>query len=127
MSNIQIAEKSVIDIHEYIENVFIQNHPEELIQLLNALHPDFQMITLTGHKVDLQAVQQLFTNKQGTRAGLKITIEDIQVINHQDSTVWLQYKEIHNENNVITSRLSTACVIVENSEWQWIYLHETVI
>lgn len=125
MSNIQIAKQSVIDIHEYIENVFIQNHPEELAQLFNAFHPDFQMITLAGHKVNLQAVQQLFTNKQGTIAGLKITIEDIQVINHQDSTVWLQYKEIHNENNVITSRLSTACVIIENNTWQWTYLHET--
>lgn len=127
MSNIQVAEQSVIDIHEYIENVFTQNHPEELAQLFDAFHPDFQMITLTGYKVNLQAVQQLFTNKQGTRVGLKITIEDIQVINHQDSTVWLQYKEIHNENNVITSRLSTACAIVENNEWQWIYLHETSI
>ncbi len=127
MSNIQIAEKSVIDIHEYIETVFTQNHPEELTQLFNAFHPDFQMITLTGHKVNLQAVQQLFTNKQGTRTGLKITIKDIQMINHQDSAVWLQYKEIHNENGVIISRLSTACVIVENNAWQWIYLHETSI
>ncbi|MGL4674340.1 MAG: hypothetical protein ACRCXK_05715 [Wohlfahrtiimonas sp.] len=127
MSNIQVAMQSVVDIHEYIENVFTQNHPEELAQLFNAFHPDFQMITLTGHKVNLQAVQQLFTSKQGTRAGLKITIEDISVINHQNSTVWLQYKEIHNENGVITSRLSTACVIVENTTWQWIYLHETSI
>lgn len=127
MSNIQIAKQSVIDIHEYIENVFTQNQPEALAQLFNAFHPDFQMITTTGHKVNLQAVQQLFTSKQGTRAGLKIMIEDINVINHQDSTVWLQYKEIHNENDVITSRLSTACIIVENNEWQWIYLHETSI
>lgn len=127
MSNIQIATQSVIDIHEYIENVFTQNHPEELAQLLKSFHPDFQMITLTGHKVNLQAVQQLFTSKQGTRAGLKIAIEDINVINHTDSTVWLQYKETHNENDVITSRLSTACVIIENNTWQWIYLHETSI
>jgi len=127
MPNIQIATQSVIDIHEYIENVFTQNQPEALAQLFNAFHPAFQMITTTGHKVNLQAVQQLFTSKQGTRAGLKIMIENIQVINHQDSTVWLQYKEIHNENGVITSRLSTACVIVENNEWQWIYLHETSI
>lgn len=125
MSNTQVAVQSVIDIHEYIENVFTQNHPEELTQLFDAFHPDFQMITLTGRKVNLQSVQQLFTNKQGTRVGLKITIEDINVISHQDSTVWLQYKETHNENDVITSRLSTACVIVENNEWQWIYLHET--
>lgn len=127
MSNIQIAMQSVIDIHEYIENVFTQSYPAELAQLLKVFHPDFQMITTTGHKVNLQAVQVLFTSKQGIRTGLKITIEDINVINHQDSTVWLQYKEIHNENGVITSRLSTACVIVENNEWQWIYLHETVI
>lgn len=127
MSNIQIATQSVIDIHNYIENVFTQNHPEELVQLLKAFHPDFQMITTTGYKVNLQAVQQLFTSKQGTRAGLKIMIEDINVINQQDSTVWLQYKEIHNENSVITSRLSTVCVIVENNNWQWIYLHETSI
>ncbi|WP_077928449.1 hypothetical protein [Wohlfahrtiimonas populi] len=127
MSKIQIAKQSVIDIHEYIENVFTQNQPEALAQLFNAFHPDFQMITTTGYKVNLEAVQQLFTSKQGIRTGLKITIEDINVINHQDSTVWLQYKEIHNENGVITSRLSTACVIVENNTWQWIYLHETSI
>lgn len=127
MSNIQVAEQSVMDIHQYIENVFTQTHPEELTQLFNAFHPDFQMITLTGHKVNLQAVQQLFTSKQGTRAGLKIVIEDIKVINHQESTVWLQYKEVHNENDVITSRLSTTCVLVQDNSWQWIYLHETSI
>lgn len=131
MTQKQTAIQSVIDIHDLIEQVFTTNHSQALPSLIASFHPDFKMIAMNGAKVALTGVMQLFTQKQGTRPSLKITIQNIEVISKCENIVWLRYQENHYENGDLKSaphqRLSTAGIIIEGIKWQWLYLHETEI
>ncbi|WP_133493404.1 hypothetical protein [Alcanivorax sp. 24] len=121
-----IAKESVLELHEWIAEVFQRKESSNALKkLYGAFHRDFRMTTINGQVWDPGQVRQLFTDRQGARPGLRISIEHIAVIADYGDDIWVRYQETHDEGGEQLVRQSTACVQVIGREWCWRYLQET--
>ncbi|MBP6862604.1 MAG: nuclear transport factor 2 family protein [Neisseriaceae bacterium] len=123
------AHHSVVALHDLIAAVFTgQDGPVAYAQLMHHFDADFHMVTISGAKVGLAAVQQLFKQGMGQRPGLSINISDVKTLCVAGQQVWVQYQETHTLADVVTRRLAVAYIqVVSASEWRWLYLHETPV
>ncbi|MBI6547984.1 hypothetical protein [Xenorhabdus lircayensis] len=124
------ARKSVIEVHQWIEDVF-SHHPQEdseaLKKLLNSFTSDFTMITITGQCVTLNQVKTMFSHNIGTRPGLKIEIDECEVITSNEECVVLRYREKHTKDGNTHCRWSVVSISFIDGYPRWCYLHETAI
>ncbi|WFQ79344.1 hypothetical protein PXH59_17450 [Xenorhabdus sp. SF857] len=125
-----IACQSVIEIHQWIENVFTnkqEKNPDSLNKLLNSFTPDFTMTTLAGQHVLLNQVKEMFVNSIGSRPNLKIEVDNCTVITFSAEYVAVRYREKQTKDGNTNYRWSLAIISFDNSHPQWRYLHETMI
>lgn len=124
-----IAHQSVVVLHDLIEAVFTGQDAEVAYeQLMSHFSDDFKMVTTAGVKVSLVAVQTLFKKGMGLRPALNIGVSDVTTLSVAGQDAWLQYQETHTIADIVTKRLSVVRVkVVSDTDWQWVYLHETPI
>ncbi|MDC9605559.1 nuclear transport factor 2 family protein [Xenorhabdus griffiniae] len=125
-----IACQSVIDIHQWIENVFTnkqEDNSDSLNKLLNSFTPDFTMITLAGQHVSLNQVKEMFVNSMGSRPNFKIEVDNCTVIAFSKEYVAVRYREKQTKDGNTNYRWSLAVISFHNDHPQWRYLHETAI
>ncbi|PHM57649.1 hypothetical protein [Xenorhabdus hominickii] len=98
-----------------------------LNKLLNSFTSDFTMITMTGQSVTLSQVKMMFSQNIGTRAGLKIEIDECEVITSNEEEVVLRYREKQTQNGNSHCRWSVVIISFSDGHPRWRYLHETAI
>ncbi|WP_108652434.1 DUF4440 domain-containing protein [Dongshaea marina] len=124
------AKKSIIDIHELIEDIFINKEPliDGALEKINSYFlDDFEMVTTEGQRIGLTQVNEMFINNMGKREGLKIDIDSIEVITVIEDNAVVCYREVHSQNDVISQRWATAIMELTDGQLCWRYLHETSV
>lgn len=123
------AFKEVLDAHVAIEQWLSgAAHATELDTLMARFSTQFSMINLPGQVVGYQGLQQLFEGAHGQRAGLQISIDELQVIAEGPSLSVVSYREWQVDNAGNRSvRRSTAVFERNDGALRWRHLHETTV
>lgn len=129
-SAIARAEHSIQHVHELIQRVF--SHPVSETQavfggLMAVFAEDFSMVSPTGTLFDRQQVEQLFRRIAGTRSGLEIEIDEVQVAWRAGVNVAMRYKEIQHLQGVTQARWALAILECSERGVVWRCLHETAV
>ncbi|OCQ52237.1 hypothetical protein Ppb6_02564 [Photorhabdus australis subsp. thailandensis] len=124
-----IAHRSVIELHQWIEEVFSgrKDYPSALEKLLNSFSGNFSMITMKGHHIGLTEVENLFRNNVGTRPQLCIEIDACETLAETAESVICRYRETHHSAGTTQARWSVAIIDIHTGYVSWRYLHETAI
>ncbi len=127
----QIAERSVVELHEWIAAVFngAADHSAALEKLRASFNPSFRMVTPQGALLDQTQVLALFENNVGQRAGLEIEIDACETLLSGPAGVVCRYRETHRRaGELLGRRWSTALIEVTANGWPvWRELQETLI
>ena len=118
-----LAYQSIFKLHEWIEDLFTGQNSLILMPLLASFSPDFKMITTTGALINLDQVNQLFTNNTGKHPHLKIKISEVSLIHQTSDSCLYRYKETHNQKLI---RWSTVLIVFKNDQPRWLHLQETL-
>jgi len=124
----QASFAAVIDLHVLIQQWLAgEAHTDRLPALLAHFCPGFSMIGLSGRPLDLAGLHGLFSQAHGTRPGLEIRIDELQVIAQAGGLTVVHYREHQHDAQVLHSvRRSTAVFEQrESGSLRWLRLHET--
>jgi len=125
---VEQAQHSIHVVHDLIHAIFTNqegNGQAAIGQLMPAFAEHFTMVTTSGAIVSRAQVEQMFGGAVGARAGLEISISDMQTIWQEGHSAAIRYKETHRLNQVETSRISVVVIRIHEHSAQWLYLHET--
>lgn len=127
--DIDIAERSIHQVHELIHTVFTQPAGAQaaLQALMPQFSPEFSMVTTTGRLVGLDDVEQMFRRAAGQRPGLEISVSDMQPVWQDTAGLAMRYLETHRLDGVETSRRSVVILKRASHGVLWHYLHETAM
>lgn len=121
---IQFIQSSIQDI----QTIFTQPpHPQKLADFIGSFSQHYEMITVTGARIDRKQLETMFVSKQGADPDLVIEVDEISVIMQTDRSVLLRYQETHHWPDHCHRRISTACIELQQEQCVWRYLHETTI
>lgn len=123
--------KEVLDAHELIRDwLGDAGTPVETGErLLSRFSPEYSMVTPGGALLDFTSLENFFRAQRGARAGLKIDIEDMQMVAESERGATVTYKERqHLPGQSATVRFSTVVFEIDADEWViWRHLHETML
>ncbi len=118
----------VRDAHVEIERWLSGEAPaERLPALLARFSPAYSMVTLAGARLDFAALTAFFARVRGTRPGLRIVIDELELIGPGDGRAVVGYRE-HQADAAgqATLRRSTAVFAHDDAGGiVWLRLHET--
>jgi hypothetical protein len=100
---------------------------ESLQGLLARFSPAYTMVTLTGARLDYTALAVFFAGVRGARPGLRIEIDELELIASGDGRAVVGYRERQRgADGETTTRRSTA-VFTRDAAGRvlWLRLHET--
>ncbi|MFI5734633.1 hypothetical protein ACIA49_31250 [Kribbella sp. NPDC051587] len=97
-----------------------QGGPELLDQFRTAHHPDFTLITVDGAKVTLDELIGGLATAHNAVPGLKITIDQFEVLTQSGTTAVCRFLEQH---SIGTARRTTAVLTGSH----WLAVHETPV
>ena len=117
----------VIERHIAIE-AWLSQAQGDVDLLLSHFTHDFQMIGLSGAKLDFSALQAFFNSHGGKRPGLTIAIDELTLINHQADSAVVQYREVQRLPGQ-PEHVRRSCVVLQeiNQKIVWRYLQETTV
>lgn len=97
--------------------------------LLSRFSPAFTMVTPAGTALDFTSLARFFRSQHGARQGLKIEIEEMQLIAEHKYGATVTYKERqHIPGQNLTCRFSTVVFeCTEEGSMRWRHLHETLL
>ncbi|QBF27058.1 DUF4440 domain-containing protein [Pseudomonas tructae] len=123
------AFKEVLSAHVAIEQWLSGTAPADQFEALMArFSAQFTMINLPGQVFDYQGLRRLFEQAHGKRAGLEITIDELQLIAEGPSLSVVSYREWQADGAGNRSvRRSTAVFERDNGALRWRHLHETPV
>lgn len=115
----------IIDAHVAIEN-WLGAGEGDIDALLSRFSHDFTMVTPAGVCLDRPALSQFFRAQGGTRAGLKVTVDNFALLSEWPDGAALLYAE----KQVLPDQpasLRWSTVIFQRAEGKilWRHLHET--
>lgn len=118
-------EAEIVDAHIALEQWLGQGEGD-LAVLLARFRPDFLMIAPTGAHFDHPALAQFLQNQRGSRPGLKITLDEITLLQSWENGALLHYRETQTRpEQPVNVRWSTAALTQEGDSITWRLLHET--
>ncbi|KMV68107.1 cytoplasmic protein [bacteria symbiont BFo1 of Frankliniella occidentalis] len=122
--NIYINE--VLAAHVAIEN-WLSKGEGELELLLERFSPHYSMITLSGARLDREALSHFFLQQRASRPGLKIVVDQFSVLHEGNDGAVLLYQETQTQSDKeMTIRWSTAVLNLKQEKPVWLHLHETL-
>lgn len=124
-----IAHRSVIDVHQWIQDVFTGHSDQHLSleKIFSSFSQCFLMVTLSGNLVELPQVEKLFHQNTGSRPSLSIVIDQCETILETQDSIIIRYREMHQEADKRSKRWSVVLIDVHDGNPQWRYLHETAV
>lgn len=121
--------QEVRDAHALIRDCLGDAHTPDAVcdELLSRFCPAFSMVTPRGTIMDFTAVDNLFRNQRGVRAGLTIAIEDLQLVAESENGATVTYQERQTiPGQGETLRFATAVFETgADGRVMWRHLHET--
>jgi hypothetical protein len=115
----------IIDAHIAIEDCLGRGEGD-IEALLSRFSQDFTMVTPGGASLDYAALCQLFQTQGGKRAGLKIVVENIELLAEWPAGAALRYTEKQTlPGQATTTRWSTVIFQRQGEKIIWRHLHET--
>ncbi|MCT4708439.1 MAG: DUF4440 domain-containing protein [Ewingella sp.] len=115
-------QKEVIDAHIAIEN-WLSAGEGDGQALVARFSTAFSMVTTGGAKLDFPALCAFFNGQQGAKPGLKIELEEIEIVAEWPTGAVVSYSEKQSlPGGTVSMRHST---VVLNSDLLWLRLHET--
>lgn len=117
-----------LDAHALIEQWIGQaDAPDHVLgELLAGFAPGFTMITTDGRRLPGTALPALFASLRGTRPGLKIHIDDMEVLHADTASTLLSYRERHAWSAGATQRRATVLYTNDaDGRPRWAHLQET--
>ncbi|EPF69401.1 hypothetical protein [Acinetobacter rudis] len=111
-----------------IQSLFSQPaQPEKLSRFMDHFSPQFEMIGITGARLNLNQVEDLFKRNMGAFPDIVIEVDDITVIMQTADFVILRYQETQQKSGQCHRRIATVCIEFHVEQCRWRYLHETTI
>jgi len=115
----------LVDTHVKIEN-WLGQGKGDLEVLLSRFDRNFSMISINGTKLDFLTLEAFFQNNCGTKDGLKIIMDKMEILAEWSQGALVSYVERQVLPNHIESlRHSTVLLTLEGDEMLWRHLHET--
>ncbi|MCS2152477.1 DUF4440 domain-containing protein [Scandinavium goeteborgense] len=115
----------IIDAHTAIEDCLGRDEGD-IEALISRFSHDFTMVTPGGASLDYAALCQLFQTQGGKRAGLKIVVENIELLAEWTAGAALRYTEKQTlPGQATTTRWSTVIFQRQGEKIIWRHLHET--
>jgi len=115
----------IIDAHIAIENCLGQGEGDQ-DALLSRFSSDFTMVAPSGVSFDYATLCNFFQTQRGARAGLKIVVENIELVAEWSEGAALRYTEKQTlPGQATTSRWSTVILQRQGEKIIWRHLHET--
>lgn len=115
----------IIDAHTAIEDCLGRDEGD-IEALLSRFSHDFTMVTPGGASLDYAALCQLFQTQGGKRAGLKIVVENIELLAEWPEGAALRYSEKQTlPGQATTTRWSMVIFQRQGAKIIWRHLHET--
>ncbi|WP_153788879.1 DUF4440 domain-containing protein [Pseudomonas sp. EMN2] len=124
------AEHSIHHVHELIQMVFSRPAAETqaaLGGLMAVFAEDFSMVGIAGTLFHRQQVEQLFRRIAGTRPGLEIEIDEVQVVWLAGMNMAVRYKEVQRLQGVTQARWALAILECSERGVMWRCLQETAV
>jgi hypothetical protein len=124
--------REIIDLHQFFQAWFVGDLSREdasFEYLESALADDFTLVRPNGTEVDRSTILTAAREAWGSRAGLHISIEAVEVIAAEATLIVARYDESEQEHGEkISRRVST--VVFRRSEHHpnglaWLRVHET--
>lgn len=116
--------KEVIEAHVAIEQ-WLGTSKGELEALLARFAKDYSMVALSGAKLDYPALCGFFRTSGGSREGLAIEVDSLQLLDEWPQGAAVLYRETQTLNGSTTVRWSTVIFRKEGSKVLWRHLQET--
>lgn len=110
----------IIDAHVAIEN-WLSRGEGQLEALMARFAKNFSMVTLSGASLDYSALAGFFQAQRGSRAGLKIVVDNIESLAEWGGGAVIIYRETQGEH----VRWSTVVFQFQQGLVLWRHLHET--
>ncbi|KAF1054637.1 MAG: hypothetical protein GAK43_00752 [Stenotrophomonas maltophilia] len=124
----QLAREHVILLHRWIEAVFTGSADAQThAALLDSFSADFRLLGPQGRELDMHAVRTLFREQAGQRPQLRITVDQIEVIEAQGSLIACRHRETHSTPDQHSQRASLALLRVDGQRVRWQFLQETAL
>lgn len=115
-------------LHQEIQSLFNQpDQPERLSSLMKYFSAQFEMVGISGARLNIHQLEEMFSHKMGAFPDLKIEVSQIRVIMQTADFVLLAYQETHHKSGHCHHRIATACIEFHVEQCIWRYLHETTI
>jgi len=97
--------------------------------LLDRFDTDFTMIGLSGTRIDFAGLTQFFNAQRGSKPGLKIEIDHINVVSRWQQGAVVEYREHQSlPGQAATLRRSTVVFTLGEGRCPlWRHLHETSV
>ncbi|QEM80987.1 hypothetical protein [Halomonas binhaiensis] len=124
-----IAYHSVIEIHQWIEDVFTgkNEYDASLEKLLGSFSESFTMVTIGGQTANFSQVESLFHKNIGRFPDLRIAIDGYEMLLNAPHGVMCRYRETHHNAGEVLTRWSVVMIELDKDKPRWRYLHETKI
>lgn len=117
-------------LHVLIEDWFNARLPATALDtLLQRFDKDFSMVGIAGRRVDRAALATFFAAAHGSRAGLRIAVEQLTCSVLPGDTCVVRYREDQTDAQGAGSARQALAVLVPGRDGglQWYALHETAI
>ncbi|MGL5585888.1 MAG: DUF4440 domain-containing protein [Plesiomonas sp.] len=123
--------QEVLDAHVLIGRwLGDTNTPQEICeQLLTRFSQNYTMVTPYGQQLDNTALNTFFRTQRGTKAGLEISIENMQLVTQSETGAIVTYQERQQRSgHNVSLRYSTAVFELDKAgNISWRHLHETAL
>jgi len=126
-------ENEIIELHQFFQDWYnnqLTPTDESFARCADVLAPDFAIIFPSGDKVLCQPLLDSLRNTHNSHTGMRIWIENIQVLHQIGDLILATYEEWQEIEGQITSRLSSVLFQKTRSTpngLQWLHVHETWI
>jgi len=116
----------IIDAHIAIEN-WLGKGEGDHDALMAHFCEGFTMVTPTGACLDYPALSAFFLAQRGSRPGLSILVDSVDVLEAWPNGAVLRYREVQRQPSAPTTlRWSTVVLRQQGDSVLWRHLHETV-
>lgn len=116
----------IIDAHIAIEN-WLGKGEGDHDALMAHFCEGFTMVTPTGACLDYPSLSAFFLAQRGSRPGLSILVDNVDVLEAWPNGAVLRYREVQHQPSALTTlRWSTVVLRQQGDSVLWRHLHETV-
>jgi hypothetical protein len=122
----EVAVREIVALHREFER-WLGTGEGDFARFEAAFDTGFVMVMPDGRRLDRQAVLDFLGGGRGTRAGLRIAVEEVAPVLHAPPIVLMHYVERQWTGAGITARRSAALFRVTGGAAQWLFVQETWI